>query len=396
MSQRRILERVRVPRARRSDRKKRAQMQPNVSRRSGTWQSLSRQVSNHALAHLADEQASVAPQGIEDQLERQRGGGRPMDPSVKAEMENALGTKFEGVRIHSDVSANALARALDARAFTHGRDLYFAHGEYAPQTSEGQRILAHELTHVIQQSDREPINRVRWGSSDDHDGDKQARTPDNVERAAKHPSIRLEADHTVLRRAKDDRVIYSGGHSGKLTVVKGGKPIYTARAVSGHPDTGVNVKGAGPIPPNEYTLHPQTSANTITKWQQGHPWGAKAIASGHQRINTSGWRLCPVKSSAYCQWKKSRNPKKPKEPPRRRYLTRVESAWGNQRIKIEGSAKVGQVTRTGFYIHGGLRSLTATSGCIKVFGSKIFDSILQLNGGVTLEVGKPSTEAERG
>lgn len=66
-------------------------------------------------------------------------------------MESAFGASFDDVTIHTGGEADALTRQVDAVAFTHGSDIYFSDGAYAPETSHGQRLLAHELTHVVQQ-----------------------------------------------------------------------------------------------------------------------------------------------------------------------------------------------------------------------------------------------------
>jgi hypothetical protein len=67
-------------------------------------------------------------------------------------MESAFGTNFGGVRIHTDAEANKLNRELSALAFTTGSDIFFRDGQYSPDTSGGRELLAHELTHVVQQS----------------------------------------------------------------------------------------------------------------------------------------------------------------------------------------------------------------------------------------------------
>jgi hypothetical protein len=89
---------------------------------------------------------------VEEAIERARGGGQPLDIEVRAQMEPAFGADFGGVRIHTDVEADALNRALNARAFTTGRDIFFRQGDHNPDDLSGQELLAHELTHVVQQT----------------------------------------------------------------------------------------------------------------------------------------------------------------------------------------------------------------------------------------------------
>jgi hypothetical protein len=77
--------------------------------------------------------------------------GTPLDAAAARLMESRFGASFGAVRIHNDQRASAFARALDARAVTRGQDIYFAAGAYQPTSQQGQRLLAHELTHTIQQ-----------------------------------------------------------------------------------------------------------------------------------------------------------------------------------------------------------------------------------------------------
>ncbi len=95
--------------------------------------------------------AHPAPSGFESALARRRGGGDPLDPATRDFMEPRFGADFSAVRIHRDSEADRLSRQIGARAFTHGTDIYFASGHYAPERDEGRRLLAHELTHVVQQ-----------------------------------------------------------------------------------------------------------------------------------------------------------------------------------------------------------------------------------------------------
>lgn len=96
------------------------------------------------------EEAEATPE-IEAAIARNRGGGQPLDQGVRVQMESAFGTNFSNVRIHSNPESDSLNRALSARAFTTGQDIFFRQGEYNPTSSNGQELVAHELTHVVQQ-----------------------------------------------------------------------------------------------------------------------------------------------------------------------------------------------------------------------------------------------------
>jgi hypothetical protein len=94
----------------------------------------------------------VAGQGMEPRIGRPSGGGEPLPGSVRAFFEPRFGHDFSRVRIHSDDRAAGDAARLRAQAFTIGRDIVFARARYAPETSEGRHLLAHELAHVVQQT----------------------------------------------------------------------------------------------------------------------------------------------------------------------------------------------------------------------------------------------------
>ncbi|HEX6288338.1 MAG TPA: DUF4157 domain-containing protein [Herpetosiphonaceae bacterium] len=91
---------------------------------------------------------SIAPPIVHDALQ---GSGQPLDAATRTFMEPRFGHDFAQVRVHTDAQAAASAQAVSALAYTVGRDIVFAAGQYAPRTTQGQRLLAHELTHVVQQ-----------------------------------------------------------------------------------------------------------------------------------------------------------------------------------------------------------------------------------------------------
>jgi 3D (Asp-Asp-Asp) domain-containing protein len=88
---------------------------------------------------------------IETGVKDLRGGGRPLSTSMRAFFEPRFGHDFGAVRVHTDACSDALAQSINARAFTSGSDIVFAAGQFSPDTTGGQELLAHELTHVLQQ-----------------------------------------------------------------------------------------------------------------------------------------------------------------------------------------------------------------------------------------------------
>lgn len=89
---------------------------------------------------------------LESEINRARGGGQPLVPELQRKMGEAMGSDFSGVRVHTDGPADALNQSVGARAFTTGQDLFFKQGEYQPRSRGGQELIAHELTHVVQQN----------------------------------------------------------------------------------------------------------------------------------------------------------------------------------------------------------------------------------------------------
>ena len=109
-------------------------------------------------------EAGTVPDIVYDVL---RSPGQPLDTDTHSFMESRLGYDFSGVRVHTDQRAMDSAVAVDARAYTVGRDIAFGAGQYAPQTSVGRQLLAHELTHVIQQGDTQAVGgSLQVGSTD--------------------------------------------------------------------------------------------------------------------------------------------------------------------------------------------------------------------------------------
>jgi hypothetical protein len=98
-----------------------------------------------------------AHSGVETAIQRSLGQGQPLPTPVREPMENAFGFDFAQVRIHHDTEGDRLSRSLNARAFTTGSDVFFRQGNYEPESPSGKRLLAHELTHVVQQSSESPL-----------------------------------------------------------------------------------------------------------------------------------------------------------------------------------------------------------------------------------------------
>ena len=105
----------------------------------------------------ASAQPSTVPKGFGTRLKARRGQGQKLPASVQAEMEQSIGADFSRVRIHTDSEAIRMNKAIRAQAFTRGGDIYFNSGKFSPNNTAGKRLLAHELTHVVQQGAAGPM-----------------------------------------------------------------------------------------------------------------------------------------------------------------------------------------------------------------------------------------------
>lgn len=92
-------------------------------------------------------------------LKTGKSSGRALPEETQKWMESRFGTGFSGVKVHTGSQSDRLNRKLNARAFTHGSDIWFRNGTYTPDTIEGKRLIAHELTHVVQQ--RSGMKRIQ-------------------------------------------------------------------------------------------------------------------------------------------------------------------------------------------------------------------------------------------
>ncbi|MBX3051370.1 MAG: DUF4157 domain-containing protein [Caldilineaceae bacterium] len=93
-------------------------------------------------------------------IQSAKGSGQPLEERMRSSMEQGFGADFSGVRVHTGGQADALNRSLNAKAFTTGNDIFFGRGQYNPGSSGGQELIAHELTHTVQQG-AAPVGQVQ-------------------------------------------------------------------------------------------------------------------------------------------------------------------------------------------------------------------------------------------
>jgi hypothetical protein len=119
-----------------------------------------------AKGYETDGAFAVAPE-TEKAIQRARGHGQNLDSGIRAQMEGSFGANFSCVQVHTSAEADSLAQALGARAFTTGKDIFFSHGEYKPTSWAGRELLAHELTHVLQQGSHTIQGKLTVSQADD-------------------------------------------------------------------------------------------------------------------------------------------------------------------------------------------------------------------------------------
>ncbi len=111
--------------------------------------------------HQTNNAVSVASDSLTSSLNATRAEGFPLPSETRNFMENAFSTDFSAVRVHNDKRSSEMNKEINSRAFTVGNDLYFNNGEYKPGNAEGKKLLAHELSHVVQQNDNLKSKKIQ-------------------------------------------------------------------------------------------------------------------------------------------------------------------------------------------------------------------------------------------
>jgi hypothetical protein len=159
-----------------------------------------------ALGHggLLDLQRTVGNAGVGAMLEESpvrgvisSGGGKPLDADTRADMEQRLGHDFGDVRVHTDAAAHESARSMNAQAYTVGSDVVFQRDRYDPASPGGRHMLAHELTHVVQQRSG-PVDGTDAGG-----GVRVSDPSDRFERAAVDNAASVMSMPAPVQRSAD-------------------------------------------------------------------------------------------------------------------------------------------------------------------------------------------------
>jgi hypothetical protein len=117
---------------------------------------LQQTVGNQAVQRLLAQRSGDGAFDLDEEttgrINQARGGGAALDTNLQRQMGQSMGYDLSGVRVHTSSESDELNHQLNAKAFTTGQDIFFKQGEYNPGSSSGKELIAHELTHVVQQS----------------------------------------------------------------------------------------------------------------------------------------------------------------------------------------------------------------------------------------------------
>ncbi len=172
--------------------------------------SLQQQVGNQAVQRLMVQRSGDGSFELDDEttqrINQARGGGQPLSEQTQQQMGQSMGYDFSDVQVHTSSEADTLNQDLEARAFTTGNDIFFKQGEYNPNSSEGQQLLAHELTHVVQQNSG-AVSGGGSGMTVTDPNDRYEQEADAVAQQVIHQDttdIQTQADGAVQRDEMED------------------------------------------------------------------------------------------------------------------------------------------------------------------------------------------------
>ncbi len=180
---------------------------------------------NASVQRFLAQRKSEGPTEIDDEtavsINRQRGSGQSLDEGIATKAGQTMGQDFSHVTIHNDTQSDQLSKQLGAKAFTTGNDIFFREGAYNPGSSDGQHLIAHELTHVVQQGASTPSVQGKMTVNDPNDqyeaeADKTAdivmAQPDNLQRQ--------EEEEEELIQAQEEEELTEAQEEEELTQVQ--------------------------------------------------------------------------------------------------------------------------------------------------------------------------------
>ncbi|MCP4361653.1 MAG: DUF4157 domain-containing protein, partial [Chloroflexi bacterium] len=177
-------------------------------------------VGNTAVQRFLAQRSGSGPTELDEDtaanINQQRGSGQSLDEGMAAKAGGTMGQDFSDVNVHTDSSADQLSRQLGAKAFTTGNDIFFRDGAYNPASSDSQRLISHELTHVVQQGASTPAVQGKMSVNDPNDqyeaeadnvADKVMAQPDNLQMQEEEEMLQPKLDDGLAQRQEEEEML---------------------------------------------------------------------------------------------------------------------------------------------------------------------------------------------
>ncbi|WP_300665659.1 DUF4157 domain-containing protein, partial [Fluviicola sp.] len=172
------------------------------------------------------DQAPPAPSNtIASQLQSTKGQGSPLPSDVKTEMETGFGADFSNVKVHTGTQASEMNQSLRAKAFTNKGDIYFNQGKFDPASRDGKFLLAHELTHTIQQGAAAPKTDVKQDPAQQQENAPEGKKEEQTGSETKAPVLKVAAPQSKGAE------VPPATKEGKTAVPKTGKKDKNGKAI---------------------------------------------------------------------------------------------------------------------------------------------------------------------
>lgn len=178
-------------------------------------------VGNAAVQRFLAQRSGSGPTEVDEEtaanINSQRGQGQTLDEGMAEQAGRTMGQDFGDVKVHTDAGADQLSEQLGARAFTTGKDIFFREGAYSPATEDGQRLIAHELTHVVQQGASTPSIQGKMTVNDPGDqfeaeADRVAdsvmtQREEGVQRQEDEEEVQMQEDEEEVQMQEDEEEV---------------------------------------------------------------------------------------------------------------------------------------------------------------------------------------------
>jgi hypothetical protein len=194
-------------------------------------------IGNAAVQRFLAQRSGGGPteldEGTSQAINAERGGGQSLDEGIAEKAGGVMGQDFSDVNVHTGGTADSLSQQLQAKAFTVGNDIFFKDGEYNPGSSDGQQLISHELTHVVQQGASTPNVQGKMTVNDPNDqyeseADSVAQSvmnsPDDEVSAKLEPNVQRQPMEPEQEEAVDQDVAH-GEHMPETQEVKPGEDM---------------------------------------------------------------------------------------------------------------------------------------------------------------------------